>query len=147
MRINRRVLWCLGLAVPIVLLAEHVVAGDESTDAIEPSRAAWWLAQDGVEPIADLVNTAGPESAPKFVDRVGEFRVTAHDRALTISGPFPKANVWRFDLTTFDDQFDIRTLYVEYGKCAFPDPRSIGTARPRHHRTRRLIRIGDLPWG
>jgi len=93
------------------------------------SRAAWWLARDGVEPIADLVNTAAPGQPPAIADRVGSFQVKTGGRALVISGAFPKATVWRFDLTTFDGQFDMRRLYVPYGFCAYPNPHSIQTRR------------------
>src|SRR5438094_9420522 len=93
-----------------------------------PSRAAWWLAQDEVKPIADLVNRADPGKGVKFIDRIGKFQVTAEDRVLTISGDFPEANIWRFDLTTFERQFDMRKLYIEKSaNVAFPDPKSLGT--------------------
>jgi len=104
-------------------------AGEEAADATEPSRAAWWLAQDDVEPITDLVNTAAAGAAPKFVDHVGRFQVTVKDRALTITGVFPQANIWRFDLSTFDGRFDVRKLYEPWGNCAFPNDRSIWTRR------------------
>src|SRR5688572_24084203 len=92
--------------------------------AAVPSCAAWWLRQDDVTPIADLVNEAAPGGPPRFVDRVGRFRVRTEERALVIEGEFPSANIWRFDLTTFDGQFDMRKLYAAEGKCAYPDPRS-----------------------
>lgn len=96
--------------------------------AQQPSRAAWWLAQDDVKPIADCVNLAEPGKGVKFADRVGKFQVQSEDRALIITGDFPEANIWRFDLTTFDKQFDMRTLYIEKSaNCAYPDPKSLGT--------------------
>jgi len=112
---------CLVVLSMIVLRA--------AAQGAQPSRAAWWLARDGVEPIADLVNTAEPGKPPAFRDRVGSFKVEAEDRALLVTGSFPKANVWRFDLTTADGQFDMRRLYVEYGAVACPDPDSIQTRR------------------
>ena len=94
------------------------------------SRAAWWLAQDDVKPIADLINQAEPGKAPRFADRVGKFKVETDERALVITGEFPEANVWRFDLTTFDNQFDMRKLYVaDSANCAFPDTNSIWTRK------------------
>ena len=106
----------------VILLCAAPAAAQRS------SRAAWWLAQDDVKPIADLVNKAEPGKAPRFVDRVSKFTVTTEDRALTITGDFPEANIWRFDLTTFDKQFDMRKLYVEKSaNVAYPDPKSLGT--------------------
>src|SRR5687767_12078686 len=105
LRWNLAVLMALGMLGPPALAAE----GKPSA----PSRAAWWLAQDEVKPIADLVNTAGPGRPPRFRDRVGEFQVATKDRALVITGDFPEATVWRFDLSTFDGQFDMRKLYVK----------------------------------
>src|ERR1043166_4897033 len=97
---------------------------------LPPSRAVWWPAQDQVKPIADLVNTAAPGKSPRFVDRVGKFQVKTEDRALLISGDFPEANIWRFDLTTFDGQFDMRKLYVEKSaNCAYPDANSLWTRK------------------
>jgi hypothetical protein len=95
---------------------------------------------DDVKPIADLVNHAAPGAAPRFVDRVGDFQVQCDDRALVLSGRFPEATVWRFDLTTFDGQFDMRKLYVRSGNCAFPDDASIWT---RKH----AALLGDLDKG
>lgn len=109
--------------------AALTVAAGEAAAADGRSRAAWWLARDGVQPIAELVNTAGPGKAPAFRDRVGAFTVKAAGRAVTIEGSFPKATVWRFDLATFDGQFDMRRLYVPYGCVAFPDRRAIHTQR------------------
>ena len=129
MTINNRAFLFLALAALMGAATRQVGAGEETASALEPSRAAWWLAQDHVEPIADLVNVAGPGAAARFIDRVGKFRVTTKDRALLITGLFPAANVWRFDLTTFDGQFDMRKLYVQWGNCAFPDNRSIWTRR------------------
>src|SRR5215213_8313997 len=80
--------------------------------ADKPSRAAWWLAQDDVKPIADLINSAEPGKSVRFNDRVGKFQVKGDDRALVITGDFPEANVSRFDLTTFEGQFDMRKLYL-----------------------------------
>jgi len=117
----------LAVAACVFPSPEPTTANDSAAATASPSRAAWCLAQDGVEPIADLINTAGPGAAPKFADRVGNFQVRVEDRALLISGTFPQATIWRFDLTTFDGQFDMRKLYVPHGNCAFPDDRSIGT--------------------
>ncbi|MBM4030747.1 MAG: hypothetical protein FJ291_03075 [Planctomycetes bacterium] len=94
-----------------------------------PSRAAAWLLGDGVQPIADLVNAAEPGKLPAFRDRLGSFKAEARERALLVTGSFPEANVWRFDLTTADGQFDVRRLYVEHGGVAFPDPNSVQTRR------------------
>ena len=49
------------------------------------SRAAWWLARDGVKPIADLVNAEAGKGV-RFRDRVGGFRVEASGRAVVVSG-------------------------------------------------------------
>ena len=96
--------------------------------AAAPSRAAWWLAQDDVKPIADLVNGAEPGKPVRFADRVGKFQVKSDDRALAITGEFPEANIWRFDLTTFDGQFDMRKLYVpKSSNCAYPDRNAVWT--------------------
>src|SRR5437870_1192986 len=115
--------WLLALT-SLCLLTASLRAADA------PSRAAWWLARDDVKPIADLVNTAGPGKPPAFADRVGKFRVEADGRALVITGDFPGANVWRFDLTTFDGQFDMRKLYLpDSANCAYPDPNSIWTRK------------------
>ncbi|MDA0836880.1 MAG: heparinase II/III family protein [Planctomycetota bacterium] len=94
-----------------------------------PSRAVWWLAQDNVKPIAELVNQAAPGAASQFQDRIADFSVTADGRALEITGTFPEPNIWRFDLTTFKGQFDMRKLYAKIANCAFPDPDSIHTKR------------------
>ena len=140
MTISRTALPWLGLVILSCLTVHRTAVAGEPAPGSKPSRAAWWLARDGVEPIADLANTAGPDAEPKFVDRLGQFQATVQDRALLIAGVFPEANVWRFDLTTFDGQFDVRKLYVPYGKCAFPDDRSI--------RTRRLTELlGDAEKG
>lgn len=97
---------------------------------LSPSRAAWWLAQDDVKPIADLVNTAQPGKPPRFVDRVDKFQIQTDERALVLIGDFPEANIWRFDLTTFDGQFDMRKLYIEKSaNCAYPDPKSMWTRK------------------
>ncbi len=53
--------------------------------ALPPSRTAWWLTQDDVKPITDLVNTAGLGATPKFVDRVGEFRLQVEGRVLNVT--------------------------------------------------------------
>src|SRR4051812_3424254 len=90
----------------LVLLSGSALAAEK------PSRAAWWMAQDDIKPIADLVNTAEPGKPIRFGDRVGKFQVRSDDRALVITGEFPEANIWRFDLTTFDGQFDMRKLYL-----------------------------------
>src|SRR6185436_6446354 len=96
----------------LLLACACVLAFPPDGPGQQPSRAAWWLAQDGVKPLADLVNTAEPGKGVKFADRVGKFAVaTEGESALIISGEFPEANIWRFDLTTFDKQFDMRTLY------------------------------------
>ena len=112
-----------GVALALCLAAAAQAA------APGPSRAAGWLARDGVEAIADLVNAAEPGAAPRFADRLGTFEATTRDRALMVRGRFPSATVWRFDLTTFDGQFDMRKLYVPFGKCAFPDDGSVWTRR------------------
>ncbi len=109
-------------AAAVVASAVAIVAA--SAAGAEPSRAAWWLAQDGVAPIADLVNTAAPGQPPAFEDRVGQFTVTCEERALLLRGRFPKPSIWRCDLSTFDGQFDLRTLYRPLGNCAFPSPAS-----------------------
>ena len=110
-----------------LLLVFGLVCGE--ADGATASRAAWWLARDGVEPVADLINTAKPGRRASFRDRVGAFAVEAEGRALTIRGRFPEATVWRFDVCTFDGQFDMRRLYVPYGYVAFPDADSIQTRR------------------
>ena len=117
-------IWVLSLAAilsPLVLPA--VTSAEDQPPS--PSRAAWWLAQDEVAPIADLVNKAAPGKGVDFTDRVGDFTVKAEDRALLIEGSFPQANIWRFDLSTSDGQFDMRKTYVVWGNCGFPDPNSI----------------------
>jgi hypothetical protein len=93
------------------------------------SRAAWWFARDSVKPIADLVNTAEAGKAPRFGDSVGSFRADVSGRAIRVTGKFPTAGVWRFDLTTFDGRFDMRQLYVPYGSAAYPNVNSIHTRR------------------
>ncbi|MDP6113015.1 MAG: heparinase II/III family protein [Planctomycetota bacterium] len=100
-----------------------------SAEDFGPTRAAWWLTQDDVVPISDLLNTAGPGKPVKFVDRVGGFHMSSEGRALLITGEFPEANIWRFDLTTFDDQFDMSRTYTVWGHCAYPNPDSIWTRR------------------
>lgn len=118
----------IGLGV-MLGLAAIVQAADVSVGVPKLSRAAGWLAQDNVQPIADLANVARPSDAPSFTDRVGSFRVKVEGRALVVTGEFPEANIWRFDMTTFDDQFDMRKLYVQYGNCAFPDKNSLWTRK------------------
>ena len=118
--IGRRVFW----AVLVVLVTSSAAWG-----APTGSRAAWWLARDGVKPVADLVNTSKPGDAPRFGDRVGSFQAEASGRAIRITGKFPSAGIWRFDLTTSDGQFDMRQLYVPYGSVAYPDANSIHTRR------------------
>jgi len=125
---KRAVVWGVTALLAGWLVERPALAG-EITAELQPSRAAWWLAQSSVEPIADLINTNEPGAPPKFVDRVGKFRVETRERGLVISTDFPEANVWRFDLTTFDGRFDMRKLYVEHGKCAFPDRASLWTRR------------------
>ena len=111
----------------IVLMS---LAGEaKSAPANEGSRAAWWLRHDEVVPVVDLVNTAKPGSKPVFKDRLGGFAVAAEDRALTITGDFPRATIWRFDVTTFDQQYDMRRLYVKHGNVAYPNPDSIWSRR------------------
>ena len=110
-------------------LAPAAAGGDEAGAAPRPSRAVWWLAQDDVQPIADLANAARPGAAPQFSDRVGNFRVKVEGRVLIVTGDFPEANIWRFDMTTFENQFDMRKLYVQYGNCAFPDKNSLWTRK------------------
>ena len=129
-----RVAIVLATAALSVLLATVPIGGTSAGEKPAvgdraPSRAAGWLDQDRVEPIADLINTSEPGGRPRFVDRIGAFQVTLQGRALEITGSFPSATVWRFDLTTFDQQFDMRRLYVAYGKCAFADPKSIWSRR------------------
>ena len=118
-----------GLLLPVVVLVLRLGLATPVDGGSPPSRAAWWLSSDGVAPVADLINTAKPGALPEFADRVGRFEATAEGRALRIAGDFPKATIWRFDLTTFDGQFDMRRLYVPWGKCAFPDDSSIWTRR------------------
>ena len=89
----------------VAVVGTAVIRG--TAEELPPSRAAWWLAEDRVEPIADLVNTAEPGRQPTFVDRVGKFQVKVQSRSLDIIGDFPEANIWRFDLTTFDDRFGL----------------------------------------
>jgi len=113
----------------VALLVNAPAAAGSAPAELPPSRAASWLTQDNVEPVADLVNDARVGATPRFVDRVGKFRVQVEGRVLKITGDFPAANIWRFDLTTFDGAFDMRKLYVPWGKCAFPDHRSVWTAR------------------
>jgi len=97
---------------------------------LEPSRATWWLSQNEVEPISDLINTAEMGQPVKFVDRVGKFQIEQEsDRAFVIRGSFPKASIWRFDICSFDGAFDMKNTYTAYGHCAYPDPRSIGTEK------------------
>jgi len=116
--------------LPLVFLSLLLAScGAGAAAGASPSRAAWWLARDGIEPIADLINTAGLGKTPLFRDRVGSFKVATGGRALTITGHFPEANIWRFDITTFDGQFDMRRLYVEHGFVAHPDRNSIQTRR------------------
>jgi len=110
-------------------LAPAAHGADEAVATPRPSRAVWWLAQDDVPPIADLANAAKPDAAPQFADRVGNFRVKVEGRALIVTGDFPEANIWRFDVTTFENQFDMRKLYVQYGNCAFPDKDSLWTRK------------------
>jgi len=117
---SRRAVWAI-----LGVVAASGIASAEPAD----SCAAWWLRRDGVKPIADLVNVAAPPKAPRFADRIGRFEVAAAGRALTISGVFPAAGIWRFDLTTFDGQFDMRRLYVPYGSVAYPDANAIHTRR------------------
>jgi len=93
------------------------------------SRAAWWLHRDGVRPVADLVNQARPGQEPAFRDRLGRFEVAAKPRALLLTGEFAKATLWRFDLSTFDGQFDMRRLYAAWGTAAFPDANAVHTRR------------------
>ena len=93
------------------------------------SRAAWWMLRDDVKPIAELVNSAEPGTRPAFKDQVGRFKVKIRDRAIVLTGVFPRATVWRFDVCTFDGQHDIRMGYVPYSKCAYPDPNSVLTKR------------------
>jgi len=104
-------------------------AADEPVTVPRPSRAAGWLARDDVQPIADLLNAAKPGTPPLFSDRVGSFRAKVEGRALVVTGDFPEANIWRFDVTTFGEQFDMRKLYVQYGNCAFPDKNSLWTRK------------------
>ena len=118
-----------GLRTQLALACVLAIAGTARAGALPPSRAAWWLAQDEVKPISDLVNTAAPGKGAKFVDRVGKFQVTSEDRALSIAGEFPEPNIWRFDLTTFDGQFDLRGTYTVWGKCAYPNPEAIWSRR------------------
>lgn len=115
-----------GAALAPIRAAQKAFQSDASP---KPSRAASWLAQDDVQPIADLVNAAKPGAAPVFSDRVGNFRVRVEGRALVVTGDFPEASIWRFDMTTFDDQFDMRKLYVQFGNCAFPDKNSLWTRK------------------
>lgn len=110
-----------GFSLLCVLAGVSVSSAEELTS----SRAAWWLTQDDVEPISDLINTAAPGEPIKFEDRVGKFQVASEDRALIITGEFPEANVWRFDVTTFDGQYDMARTYTVWGNCAYPDPNSI----------------------
>ena len=117
---RRALLGALSAVLPVVITCGQAFGG---------SRAAWWLERDGVKPVADLVNTARPGAVPVFCDRVGLFEVLVDGRALIISGSLPAATVWRFDLATFDGQFDMRRLYVPYGFVAFPDRGSIHTRR------------------
>ena len=69
------------------------------------------------------------EATPEFVDRVGDFRVQVEGRALTITGDFPEANIWRFDLTTFDGAFDMREALRAVGQMRVSGPQF---ARGRH---------------
>lgn len=124
---KRAAAWMTIVSVAVITAS---APANEPANAQISSRAAWWLAQDDVDPIADLVNTAQPGDKPQFADRAGAFRVSIDGRALVITGNFPKASVWRFDLTTFDDQFDMRKLYVpDSAHVAFPDPDSVQTRR------------------
>ncbi len=116
----RRVVW---VALGVVVTSAVAWGGPDG------SRAAWWLARDSVKPIADLVNTAKSGAPPRFGDRVGSFRAETSGRAILITGEFPTKGIWRFDLTTFDGQFDMRQLYVPYGSVAHPDAKSIHTRR------------------
>ncbi len=118
-----------GLRASGCTAAIAVLAGVSCGAAAAGSRAAWWLQRDGVRPVADLVNAARPGSVPVFCDRIGLFEVLVDGRALIVSGSFPSATVWRFDLATFDGRFDMRRLYVPYGFVAFPDRNSIQTRR------------------
>lgn len=123
---------CSHVASLILLVVLHAatLAADEAAQELPVSRAAWWLAQDDVTPISDLVNGAEPGEGADFADRVGDFSVVADGRALVITGEFPEANVWRFDLATFDGQFDMRKLYMpDSAKVAFPDKDSIQSRR------------------
>ena len=106
-----------------------MACGTGAAGQAAPAPAAWWLARDQVKPIAELVNTAAPGKVPAFQDRVGSFGVETSGRALIIRGNFPKATIWRFDLSTFDGQFDMSRLYVEHGFCAYPNAGSIQTRR------------------
>jgi hypothetical protein len=96
----------------------------------EDSRAAWRLRGDGVEPVADLQNQSEPGQTPKFVDRVGQFSVIQDGDALVLKGAF-QPNIWRFDTTTFDGQFDMKRLYVPDYKATNPDPDSLWSAELR----------------
>ncbi|MDP7255076.1 MAG: heparinase II/III family protein [Planctomycetota bacterium] len=85
-----------------------------------------------MKPIAEMVNQAAPGAAIEFKDRMADFTVKADGRALLITGTFPEPNYWRFDLTSFDGQFDMRKLYAKVANCAFHDPNSIHTKRLEH---------------
>ncbi len=115
----------------LTLLATfHFGKEARSADPTSRSRAAWWFVQDEVEVIADFVNTSQPGKPAQFIDRVGEFRISVEDRALIITGDFPTASIWRFDLTTFEHQFDMRKLYVpDSAHVAFPDLNAVQTRR------------------
>ena len=114
--------WLLSASV-LFLLVAPLLAGDSCL----PPCAAWWLAQDDVKPITDLENAAEPGKRRALSIVSASFRSIPRS-ALIISGEFPEANIWRFDLTTFDKQFDMRKLYVEKSaNCAYPDPKSLGT--------------------
>ena len=113
----------------LAMAAASALASAGAHAEAKPSRAAEWLLGDGVQVHADLVNTAAPGKTPAFRDCVGAFEARADERALVITGSFPKATVWRFDLTSFDGRLDMARLYVPYGFVAFPDPKSIHTRR------------------
>ncbi|MFQ5809267.1 MAG: hypothetical protein ACE5JM_06580, partial [Armatimonadota bacterium] len=96
----------------------------------EQSRAAWWLAQDGVRPVADLRNESRAGRTARFVDQLGKLAVTQQDDALVIRGVF-RPNIWRIDYTTFDGQFDMKRLYIPGYEPVDPDPDSLWSAEFR----------------
>jgi len=75
--------------------------------------AAGWRADWPI--IGDIRNTAPPNEPPRFADRNGKFVVTAAGREIAVEGQF-EAKIYRFDFATFNDSFDVDTLYMKYGE-------------------------------